>query len=441
MISGAVLVMPCVLLAWRLWDRRAALFCGVLIALHPTLIVFSTAAMTESLYALLLVLSLFLLVRYMQDGGRWAPVLIGAVLGLTYQTRQEAQFFLALAVIVILLGRGGEGLKGILKVRVGRAVVVVVFFILVNLPHAVLLHQKTGHWMSGSKASVNLSSPHIWQDGLERERYVYSLNKEGTGRRVEEIGRENTAVVLWRQKGAIASEYFYKLDRGIDLIPFLLATPFLLFLVPLGLFGRRWNRGHRGAELVVLIMGIFPFLFYPIFRIDIRYVVPFLPLYLMWAARGCVVIVDWLRENVTPRPVPAAVVLLVVFLSLVPVTIRRYSWTRNSQPVEYAEIGRWIRENEGEGARVLAHSGCSIGYYAGNPKAAFIPWTDVQGLLRYARYHDFDYLVVDENYIGTYRPTLIELLEGPRIRGLHEVRTFTRKTGGKIVLYRFEPVS
>ena len=60
-LSGAALVIPCVVLARRLWGKRAARYAGLFIALHPILILFSADAMTESLYSLIIMLSILCL--------------------------------------------------------------------------------------------------------------------------------------------------------------------------------------------------------------------------------------------------------------------------------------------------------------------------------------------------------------------------------------------
>ncbi|HUV36929.1 MAG TPA: glycosyltransferase family 39 protein [Patescibacteria group bacterium] len=437
-ICGGAVVVPCMLIARRLWGDRAALLAGILIALHPSLIQFSTAAMTESLSALLVSTALYLLIRFLQDGGRWFFVAGGVVLGLAYLTRQEAQFILALVVVVVLLAGAGTVPRG---KRLVRAAVLAAFFIVTILPSVFLLRAKTGRWTGGSKASVNLSSPLIWEDGIERERYVYGLNESGTGRRIDEIGRESVLATLWRQRDAVVSRYFPNLTRGVALLPNLLASPFLLLLVPLGLFGRGWRRGDRMIEFVLLLVGILPFVLYAVFRIDFRYLVPFLPVYLLWGARGCGVLVSWLRENVSPRPILSVITLFVILASLVPFTVRRYALLAASQPVEYREIGRWIRDNGGGGAMILAPSGWSVGYYAGNPLATFIPWTDPDGLIRYARYHRFEYLVLGTAYIEHARPALEPLVREPEYPGFELIHTFTDRSGGEILLYRLGTTS
>jgi hypothetical protein len=433
-ICGGAVVVPCMLLARRLWSDAAALVAGVLIALHPNLIQFSSSAMTESLYALLVATALYLLVRLMHGGTGWMSAVGGIVLGLAYLTRQEAQFILVLFIVVLLLRRRGTP-RGR---RVAHAAALAAFFIVTILPQAFLLKAKTGRWTAGSKATVNLSSPLIWEDGLERERYVYSLDESGTERRIDEIGAENTLAMLWRQRGAVASRYFPNITRGVTLVPALFASPFLLLLVPLGLFGRAWRRGDRAAELVLLLLGIFPFALYAIFRVEPRYLIPFLPVYLLWGARGCGVAVSWLRANISPRPILPVIALFVILASLVPFTVRRYALFAANQPLEYRRIGRWIAENGGESARVLTPPGWSVGYYAGNPIATFIPWTDPEGLIRFAAHHRFEYIVLGIDYIEHARPTLAPLVRESGYPGLDLVHTFTDHAGGEILLYRLD---
>jgi 4-amino-4-deoxy-L-arabinose transferase-like glycosyltransferase len=436
MLAGAAVVAPAMLLALRLWGRRAAIFTGALIALHPMLISHSTGAMTEPLYSLLLMLSLYLFVQYVWVGRWWRLVLTAVLLGLAYQTRQEAQFLALGAAVAVLIGSGGEGVRGRTPIRITRAAVLVAVFVVSIMPYLLVLHAKTGRWTGGSKAAVNLSSPAIWRDDLERERYVYRLNDAGTERRIEEIGREGPAKIIWAQRKTVAAQYLRKLHRGFNLAPIVLATPLLLLLVPLGIFGRRWERGSRGIELMLLFAGFFPFALYAVFQIQVRYLVPFVPLYLMWAARGCEVLLAWLKEHLSARPVIGAIALVLVFGNLAALTVRQYSYNLEHLPVEHRKIGSWIGAQLGGGYRILAHSGCSVSYYAGSPEATFIPWTDHGGLLRYARHHGYDLLVVDESYFRKFRPVLAEFLEEPAPQGLEWVETFTGRNG-PIRLYRF----
>ena len=438
-LSGAALVLPCMLIARRLWGMRTALFSGLLVALHPMLIAHSTAAMTESVYSLFLLLALYFFIKHIQEGNLRALVVSSIFVGCAYLIRQEVQILAAAAAVLILLGKGGPGLEKPAGQRLSRALILAAIFIALMVPNILLIHQKTGRWSGGSKAAVNLSSPLIWDGGLGREQYVYSLNEEATERRIEEIGRENPLRILWRARNGIARAYFRNLHRGFNGIPILLMSPFLLLLIPLGIFGRRWERDKRGIELLLVILGLFPFLLYSIFSVQTRYLLPFLPLYLMWAALGCEVIIEWIRDNISGRPAAGMTILIIVFASLAFLTIRRYSYTRDHLPAEYKQVGYWIRDNiEGE-VRVLAHSGCAISYSAGAPEATFIPWTDPERLLKYARHHGYTHLVAEEKYFRENRPSLSGILDPPGYPCLEPVTVFSNTPGSRIILFRILP--
>jgi hypothetical protein len=439
-VSGAALVVPSTMIARRLWGNRAAVFAGLFIALQPNLISFSTAAITESLYSLLLMCALYLFLRGMDGGGIRRYAAAGAALGLAYLVRPEAIVILVLFALFALAHKGNAGPGASFAARTRRSIVMAVFFAAMLIPYLFLLRAATGGWTGGSKAAVNLSSPVVWQDDLAREEYVYRLNDGGTARRIDDLAGESALKVFWRQKGAIASGYPAKMGAGFGLLPLLFSSPFLLLLVPLGLLGRIWRREDRGAESLILMLGLFPFVFYPLFRVELRYLVPYLPVYLLWAGAGCAVLLDWFAACVSARRAASATLASLVFLSLVPYTVHRYAVMGQSQPLEWKEIGRWIGENETPAPRILAQSGCSISYYAGNPAAAFIPWTDAEGLVRYARFHRYECLVVDEDYFRAARPTLRSILDDPP-PGLEALKEFRSESGGRILIYRVKPSS
>ena len=80
-----------------------------------------------------------------------------------------------------------------------------------------------------------------------------------------------------------------------------------------------------------------------------------------------------------------------------------------------------------------------MSYYAGNPEATFILWTGVPGLINFARYHRFDYLLIDDRYIREMRPTLVDLLVNPPSSDLEEMHRFEGLKGGEYILYRIKP--
>ena len=431
--AGAATVAPAMILARHLAGSRAALFTGILVALHPNLIAFSTTAATEPLFSFLLLAALVVFIRALGAGGAARFAAAGALLGLAYLTRPEAQFFLAPFVLAALVVRGAGASGAPRQKRAVRAAVVAAAFAAVAIPYFVVLRAATGSWTAGSKAAVNLSSPAIWEDTLERERFVYSLNEKGDERLIEELGRESALSVLRREMGRIAADYFPKMSAGFALAPLLLTSPVLLLLVPLGIVARRRLPGRAAAEWLLVAAGVFPFAFYSIFRVELRYLAPYLPVYLVWGGIGCGILVDWVGEFAGRRRWLARAAAVLVFASLVPFAFSKYALTARSMQPEWREIGAWMRGRGGEPG-ILAHSGCPASYYAGNPEASFIPWTDAAGLVRFARLRGFEYVLIDERYIRVFRPILEDIVDEPP-PGLEAVRTFD--TGAnRVIVFR-----
>jgi len=148
-------------------------------------------------------------------GLRGSTWLTGATLGLAWLTRQEAQFVLVILIVVGLLSGGGQGARRTLGRRIRMVALMSVLFVLVASPYVVLLHAKTGRWTVGSKAAVNLSSPVLWQEGLEKEKYLYSLNAEGTRRALEDETSDNPLRAIWQNRRSIATRYAQNLNAGL----------------------------------------------------------------------------------------------------------------------------------------------------------------------------------------------------------------------------------
>lgn len=447
-LAGAAAVLPAMALARSLAGDRAALFAGILVAIHPNLVSFSTTAATEPLFTFLFLSALWLLARGFALGRAMAFAGAGALLGLAALVRAEGQVLLVLFAVAALFARGGEkaragterGLARVgAKARLSRAALIVAAFVVVSIPYYALLRGATGEWTAGSKAAVNLSSPVIWEETLDRERFVYELNDEGTARRIDGIGRESAAAVFWRERGRIAAMYPSKMGAGLALLPRLFSSPLLPLLVLLGLLARRRPPGRGAAEWTVLAAGIFPFAFYSIFRVELRYLVPYLPIYLVWGGIGCAALYEWLRGCAGARRWIAVGAVALAIATLLPFIPRHRSIVSRSQRVEWRQIGAWIRAEAGPGARLLAPSGCSASYYAGNPEATFIPWTDEAGLLRYARSRGYDLLLVDEAYFRAARPTLAGIVDAPPAADLQLLREFAATGGTPIKLYRILP--
>ncbi|HET9480419.1 MAG TPA: glycosyltransferase family 39 protein, partial [Candidatus Polarisedimenticolia bacterium] len=144
-VMGALLVFPAVILAGRLFGRRAAARAGWLVAVHPMLAHISSVAITESTFALLVAASILLVWRLAEapvlPRGRDAfwYALAGVCLGFSNLTRPEGiTYFLAAALVTAVL-------LGAVRLRVATAgtALLLIGFLVVVIPYVTWVHAKT----------------------------------------------------------------------------------------------------------------------------------------------------------------------------------------------------------------------------------------------------------------------------------------------------------
>jgi 4-amino-4-deoxy-L-arabinose transferase-like glycosyltransferase len=98
-VLGAALAPLTALLARRLgFEKRTALGSATIVALYPLLVIYPLALATENLYILLLLLSLWAVLRAGKEGRPRDAALAGALLGITALTRSVVTFFVPLAI-------------------------------------------------------------------------------------------------------------------------------------------------------------------------------------------------------------------------------------------------------------------------------------------------------------------------------------------------------
>jgi 4-amino-4-deoxy-L-arabinose transferase-like glycosyltransferase len=106
-LFGAGTIATLGVLGRRLAGKRAGLLAGALAAVYPVLIAADGALMSESLFGLLVALSLLAAYRFVDVPTAGRAMTLGAVIGLAALTRGEALLFLPLLLIPVLRRPGG----------------------------------------------------------------------------------------------------------------------------------------------------------------------------------------------------------------------------------------------------------------------------------------------------------------------------------------------
>jgi len=102
-VLGALLVVLAYLMAARLFGPRIGYWTGLILALHPWLIIYGNTLMTEALFTFLFAASMFCLVKGLSGGSVLCFALAGSVMGLAILCRASFQFYFLLIPVVLLL--------------------------------------------------------------------------------------------------------------------------------------------------------------------------------------------------------------------------------------------------------------------------------------------------------------------------------------------------
>jgi len=295
-LMGFLLVGAVYFLAYQIFDRKVALISATLAAISPHLLRVTFSDETEITYTFFLTLSLALLTLAFKRDSRVFPALAGTSFALAYLSRSEG--FLVMALI---LG-GGALFQGRNLLRSGffkKAVICSMLFFLVASPYLFFLKENYGKWTISPKASYVM----LWM-----KCFTYHDNDRGEEGNEELWGLSDSGKLNWQE------------PRGVkDLIDFLGSHPeksvavylndlsheipgripngsgmadfpqvFPVYLALLGLFAAFLPWGPLGREKKAVLIAPFALLFIlPVFTDGWwKYLVPYLPLVIILAAKG-----------------------------------------------------------------------------------------------------------------------------------------------------------
>ncbi|MBX5489758.1 MAG: glycosyltransferase family 39 protein [Chloroflexi bacterium] len=440
-VLASLLLIPVLFYLTRpLYGERVALLAAFLAAIYPRFLEMGLTPLSEMLYTLLLASALFLtlaLLGAIQRGRRvllWG-VATGALVGAAYLTRPEGLVYLGpIGLLVLLAAAAHNRWKDALLAGTGLALGLAPLL----LPYVLYLHSQLGQWTISGKLG-NLAQGTLMTRGADLEAAFYRLTPDGTRLIVDSPEMAQNYPVSIREFVAHYTRNLY--DEQMFLVQ-VLPLPVLLVTFLGWLLGLR-RRHHWLAWLTLSSFVLVYVLLYPAFFLYTRYFVPFVALVIPWLALGTVALERYLpripaldghaglRRLYRSAPVLGVTLVLLVVAGAYRVTAQR-------QPTWEATVaaGRWLTDNGHSAARVMAVHGAALSFYGRlHEYALMTPYADYPDLLRYARYRDVAFLVVEERFLAT-RPTFGALLDWRHPPpGLQPVFWLDRRDGNAVVIY------
>jgi 4-amino-4-deoxy-L-arabinose transferase-like glycosyltransferase len=408
LVAGLALVLGIFGLARLHYGPRVGLIAAMLAACHPLLIALSGAAISESVYLPLIVGGAYFGLRCLDAARRAAAVFCGVCFGLAYLTRPEALAYpLVIVAAVMLVGRA----HGIRKAVV-TALLVLVPVVALAAPYVAYLSIQTGGFRLEGKSAMNYTI------GLRRNAGMsYPEAALGIGSDLHEDGPQLAAnlFVATTPYGVplrdIIPYWLASAHRNMDeMFTALVRSPVFgslltLMLVTLALLRRPWSRRRLMREGVLLAIGLgHVFTLLGAHGVQLRYVVPLLPLLIIWGAKGIDEAARWLVATVqrlsgggfrlaTYFGTGARSVLILVLLLL---SVRGLSWggfrDENPERLSLKQAGIWLERYKPGPKRIMSVL-IEIPYYA---RGSLLPFPYAPGTLalEYVRVKEPDFLVL-----------------------------------------------
>jgi 4-amino-4-deoxy-L-arabinose transferase-like glycosyltransferase len=460
LVLGALLPLPALGIASRLFDRRVGVLAAVLFVVHPLLISLSITVMTEGPYMTLLLSSLYAVFIAMDSPSLRTWSMVGAAFGLSYLLRPEAVAPFLIAILMILISRSGDRLA-----RGKFAGAAVIAFLLFASPEIAYIHRHTGKFRLEAKSAITTPLALLI---VEKEAGTSASppmrHEEAMKWASAAIDDHSTRIGIWlRPEVEVAQQSRVSLKDLIRLaaaaVPqntplFFQAlssrwfgAPFLPALAVLGMFCRPWIGSAGRDHLYFALVPVTAFLAsFAVLWIFSRYYFVFVPFFLIWAANGISEIGLWAKATLNAarwkilRPAPAfiLVTLLLVFtLVAYPAKAIRglYEFEEGSPANQVQKtVGFWIRNQQSRRVTVMDRY-TPLAFHAG-AEFVYFPYCNSEAALRFLDAAKVDYIVLrrDENFTPYYTEWFAKGIPDPRAELVY---ASSGTDAGKVVVFRW----
>jgi 4-amino-4-deoxy-L-arabinose transferase-like glycosyltransferase len=409
LLLGLGLIFPIYLLCFRMYGRRTALLAAALVAVHPIFISLSSTAYSEGIYLPLVVAGIFCGIVAMESGKSLDAGVAGIFFACGYLTRQEAIPFLLVAGFWILIY--GVLTRETLRQALIACLVMGLAFTLLAAPYVVYLSVHTGRLRIEAKNGINFLIAKKQMAGIPHRVAAFgiddNLNVEGPMLDPNKFVGYSPSMSLsdfvrYARNSAFVNSHWLYFDT---LLSIAFGSPFLLFLVVLGLFQKPWDASRVFREVFLLSMFAYVLVMLLLAHMyQARYTFILLPFLTIWAANGLSALIDWGTVTAATfrggRSNARFVGMTIAGVTLASVaiassrgvrTISEFAWSEPAYlPVKTA--GLWLKDYQ-PGPKSIMADACAFPYYADGTQILF-PVADAGLVLRYIEHKSPDFIVM-----------------------------------------------
>ena len=452
-IMGTLLVLPVYFIALRLYDRKLASVAALLTACHPVLVGYASTVFSETTYMTFVLSGAYWSLRCLTSQTARTFVLAGVCFGLAYLTKPEAALYPLLTIFLLAFS------SLVINRRQTRQIVLSSFillgaFLFLAMPYMLWLSMESGQLRWEGKTPYNIAALIPYITGGNTDQALFGISNS-----LEEVGIANTPQfsVITNHKFVFADVLRVVMVNGPHNYRYLInavstsdfGSPILFGLVVLGLFGQPWVAKSIMSQVYLLfvILGV-PFLSLALaYPMDTRYILLFLPVMIIWAANGLVLLSGWAsattqlagsEARIAKRAGLAVGLTSAALLIMITTYGVRKVWDLttfdyNSRPVKQA--GRWL-DALAPGPKIILDASTILAFHA---RASYIPfpYSDSSLALQYIEKKGINFIVLREEWLSP-APYIKDWLED----GVPDRRAqliYSEKTQrGRILIYQWD---
>src|SRR3989344_2556465 len=284
-------------------NRNIAFTAGILLSIYPHHIFLSLYLLSDNNYVTLLIISIYLIIKFINTQSYKIAILTGIIFGLTILQRPIITLFLLLAIIYIYINSEYRFRKIVLS----RILIIFIFFIIIWIPWPIrnkimyneyfslgtgggtALYQgnsenSTGGYGGDVISGIDYTDPFDNISG--NESYINNLYKTEAIKAIKKDPIKFIKRIPVRWWNMIRPNY-----ANASFINNLITIPIYLFVVIFSIIGMIYSRKHKYVNLLYIYI-IYHFIIHGIYIANIRYRISFEPILIIFAAYGLIKIAN-----------------------------------------------------------------------------------------------------------------------------------------------------
>ena len=459
-IAGGLLVIPVYYFAKAVYGRRVGLLSAGFVAICPVLVYGSTETFSESLYTLFLISSVALVWKALSSRNLLWISVAGLTTSLAFLTHPLGFLFVPIFLVFLFLSPlliRATTLKLVSK----KAILFLLFFVILCLPYWIFLHQHLDRWvLSANSNYANVHWYKLRSEGMSQEEIAFKAGDSEIASNLiasdPRLSDPSAGIFGYYSShpGELPERFmrnlrdaFFEIEKIAELLRI---SPFTLkvilgmagVFVLLGFTKMLWEKKLTVNELYFLFLFLSLCVFL-LFRFEHRYFYSYIPLLVIIIAKATTEIEGWLKKKISLRNrmcglISGYLLTGILIVGMGSLSIYLIPKKKELVPYEYKIMGQWMKENINDiENKIVMSRKLGVPFYAG-AKHQPVYYGEYPGLIEYAKSRKVDYLLIDDWIIPKTRPQFAFLSrEDRRHPGLELVRT-VQYHGRKAILYKVE---